>query len=205
MKCFLPLSTTLLMAATMWAQSAQVQSAQVQSAQVPIDFEQLAKKAEQVTRISLDKDAIQMAMWLIPKNGDTAKLRKVIENLQGIYVRSYTFDKDGDFSSSDLDPLRRIITGSGWSCLVSVHKKKTGEDTDLCLRKDKDRILGLAIINAEPKELTVVNILGAITPEEFSQLQEFFDIPTINIEKPQARDKPKDPKDKPDKGKPDQD
>jgi hypothetical protein len=202
MKRFLLSSTALLMTTAIWAQSAQV----------PIDFEQLAQKADQVTRISLDRDAIRMAMWLIPKDGDTAKVRKVIENLQGIYVRSYTFDKGGDFSSSDLDPLRKIITGSGWSCLVSVHKKKTGEDTDLCLRKDKDRILGLAIINAQPKELTVVNILGAITPEEFSQIQEFFDIPAINIEKPQTKDKPKNPKDKPknskdtqDKNKPDPD
>ena len=184
MKRLIQLSTALLIASAIWAQSAQV----------PIDFEQLEKKASDSTKISLDKDFIQMALWVIPKKPETEKLRKVVSNLQGIYIRSYTFDKEGDYSPSDLAPLRKTITGSGWSCLVSVHNKKTAEDTDLCLRKDKDRILGLAIINAEPKELTVVNILGAITPEEFSQFQEFLDTPKINIEKPKPKhnDKPKD-------------
>jgi hypothetical protein len=182
MKRLIQLSTALLIASAIWAQSAQV----------PIDFEQLEKKASDSTKISLDKDLIQMALWVIPKKPETEKLRKVVSNLQGIYIRSYTFDKEGDYSPSDLAPLRKTITGSGWNCLVSVHNKKTGEDTDLCLRKDKDRILGLAIINAEPKELTVVNILGAITPEEFSQMQEFLDMPEINIEKSKPKDKPKD-------------
>jgi len=197
MKRFLLSSTALLMTTAMWAQSAQV----------PVNFEQLEEKAVQRTKISLNKDMIQIALWAIPKQEDTAKLRKVVSNLQGIYIRSYTFENEGDYSPSDLAPLRKTITGSGWNCLVSVHNKKSGEDTDLCLRKDREQILGLAIVHTEPKEVTVVNILGAITAEEFGQLQEYLEGPEINIEKPKPKDKPKDPKDKPrnSKDKPDND
>jgi hypothetical protein len=189
MKPFLQFSTTLLIAAAACAQSAQV----------PVDFEQLKDKANKTTNISLNKGTIQLALLVIPNKPETAKLRKAISNLQGIYVRSYTFDHEGDYSPSDLEPLRKTITGNGWDCLVSVHNKRKGEDTDLCLRKDKDQILGLAVINAEPKEVTVVNILGAITPEEFGEIQKWFELPEINIES--RPEKPK-PSDKPEKSKP---
>jgi hypothetical protein len=188
MKRLIQFIPVLLMASSMWAQSPQVQ----------LDFEDLEKKAsEEVVKINLSRSLIRLALpFLSDKDPDTAKIRKVVSNLQGIYVRSYTFDHEGAYSLSDLEPIRKTITGSGWSCLVSVHNKKSGENTDVCLRQDNDKILGLAILSAEPKKLTIVNILGAISQEEFEMLQGHLGIPEIDIgdktSKPKSKDKPKD-------------
>ena len=190
MKRFIQFLPALLMTTAMWAQSAQI----------PLDFGQLEKKASKATNVSINKSMFDLILRFLPKDDpDADKLRKVLSNLQGIYVRSFDFENEGDYSPGDLAPLRKIITGSGWNCLVSVHNKKTGEDTDFCLRQDKDKILGLAIISAEAKKLTVVNILGAITEDELEMLQGKFGVPEINLgdksSKPKSKDKPKDDED----------
>ena len=51
------------------------------------------------------------------------------------------------------------------------------------------RFEGLAILAAEPKELTVVNIIGIIDIEKLSKLEGQFGIPDLGIE-PDDADKP---------------
>src|SRR5258708_5906327 len=128
----------LFLSASLWAR---------QTPQIQLDFPRLAEKASETVNVSLNKGLLQLALMILPKDEpDTAKIRKLVSNLQGIYVRSYEFEKEGEFSIRDLDPLRKTITGTGWNCLVSVHSKKSNADTDVCLRQDGDKILGLAIV-----------------------------------------------------------
>jgi hypothetical protein len=185
MKKIIRVLPAILFAASLWAR---------QNPQVQLDLPQLADKASDTVTVSLNKNLLQMAAKLLPDDDpDTAKIKKLVANLQGIYVRSYEFDKEGEFSIRDLEPLRKTITGTGWNCLVSVHSKKSSSDTDVCLRQDGDKILGLAILSTEPKKLTIVNILGAITPEEIQMLQGQFGIPEMkDAVKSKKKDKEKD-------------
>jgi len=176
------------MTVTLWAR---------QSPQIPLDFPQLAQKATESVDVSLPKSLLSLAASIIPSSDpDAAKIKKLVSNLQGIYVRSYEFEKEGEFSLKDLDPLRKTITGRGWNCLVSIRNKKTNEDTNVCLRQEGEKILGLAILATEPKKLTIVNILGAITPEEINMFQGQFGIPEMNLPAKPSKNKEKE-KDKP--------
>src|SRR4051812_2576774 len=104
-----------------------------QSPRLPLDFPHLAEKATDTVNVSLGKDLINLAVKFIPKDDpETGKLVKLLQKLQGIYVRSYEFEKEGEFSTKDFEPVRKIITGSGWKCMVSVRSKRSGEDTDIC-------------------------------------------------------------------------
>jgi Domain of unknown function (DUF4252) len=192
MKRFIPFVPALLLTTAMWAQTPQIR----------LDFEDLERRAEEgkTVKIDLPKFLIRLALFALPENDpDTAKVRKLVSSLQGIYVRSYEFASEGAYSPSELESIRKTITGSGWTCIVSVHSKKSGENTDVCLRQNNDKILGLAILSAEPKHLTIVNILGSITQEEFETLQGHFGVPKISISdessKPKSKDKPKDDED----------
>jgi len=169
-----------------------------QNPQVPLDFPELAKKAIDTVNVSLPKSLLGLAASVIPSDDpDAAKIKKLLSNLQGIFVRSYEFDKEGDFSPRDLDPIRKIITGTGWNCLISVHSKKNSEDTDVCLRQDGEKILGLAVVSTEPKKFTIVNVLGSISPEDLALLRE-FGVPDVDSsskppkDKAKAKDKDKD-------------
>ena len=44
-----------------------------------------------------------------------------------------------------------------------------------------DQIGGLAVVSIEPKELTVVNIVGPINLEKLSQLEGSFGVPYLNL------------------------
>jgi len=199
MKRLLPFAVALLIAplfptSLAWAK---------QNPQVPLDFPELAKKAVDTVNVTLPKSLLGLAASIIPSDDpDAAKIKKLLSNLQGIFVRSYEFDKEGDFSPRDLDPIRKIITGTGWNCLISVHSKKNNEDTDVCLRQDGEKILGLAVVSTAPKKFTIVNVLGAISPEDLALLRE-FGVPDIDSsskppkDKFKAKDKDKDKNEEP--------
>src|SRR2546428_4934121 len=58
-------------------------------------------------------------------------------------------------SAADIDPIRKHLAGTGWSCLVSVHSKKNGgSDTDICLCLKGGGKLGMGILSTEAKNLT---------------------------------------------------
>src|ERR1035438_180591 len=121
-----------LLSAALWASGPQ---------QVPLNFDALEKKASNTVRVDLNMSLIKLAMRWMPKDDpDTAKMAKIVSNLQGVYVRSYEFDEEGAFSPDDLEPFRKTINGSGWNCLVHARNKKTGENSDICLRQDGDKV-----------------------------------------------------------------
>lgn len=54
--------------------------------------------------------------------------------------------------------------------MVNVEEKKSGETTNIYVMNEGGEAVGMAIVAAEPKELTVVNLVG---PIDFSQLGSF--------------------------------
>ena len=53
-----------------------------------------------------------------------------------------------------------------------------------------DQVSGLAVLATDPKELTVVNIVGPIDLEKLTQLEGQFGIPDLDLE-PHPKIKPK--------------
>jgi len=145
------------------------------------DFSALAKKASQSVNISLDPSMLGLASGLLnadPRSSDN-DVKSLINGVQGIYVRSYTFDKAGDYSKADVDAVRAQLVGPAWVSLVSTHDSQ--DDVDIYVRRNGQRTEGMAIITAEPKEFTIVNIVGDIDLAKLSQLQGKFGVPRIEV------------------------
>ncbi len=157
--------------------------AQAPPARFPFNLDQLAKDAEESVTVTLDRSLIELALKFLPKSDpDSAKVRQAVQGLNGIYVRSFQFKNEGAYSPSLVDSMRKQLIGPGWSRIVEVRGKD--ENVDVSLHQDGEKILGLVIISAEPKELTVVSINGDIRPEQLSELEGFAGIPRISgIEK----------------------
>jgi hypothetical protein len=139
-----------------------------------LDLTKLEKLASERVTVSLDKPMIEFAAKLLPKDDqDTQKLQTLIKNLDGIYVRVFSFADQKTYSESDVDALRKQL-GTGWSRLVEVR----GEDNvDFYVKRDGEKIKGFVLIAAEPLELTLVNIQGSIRPEQLNELEGFAGIP----------------------------
>jgi hypothetical protein len=131
----------------------------------------LEAKASNVTEVTLDKNMLGFASkFLDKKDSDQASAKQLINGLDGIYVRDYEFDKEGQYSMDDIDNLRKQFAGGEWVPMVHVHEKKSGESTDVMAKMVNGESRGMFILSAEPKELTIVLILGPIKMDQLGEL-----------------------------------
>jgi hypothetical protein len=148
-------------------------AAQAQMLKIPPSFDKLADKAEEVADVTLNANMLGMASkFLSDKDPDEKAAKKVVGGIKGVFVRSYKFAHEGEYSDADVELLRAQLRGPGWSCVVNVRSKKNRENTQVCL----------AIVATEPKELTIVTIAGAVDPEHLGALEGQFGIPKLNLD-----------------------
>lgn len=136
----------------------------------PVEKE-LAAKASNVTEVTLGKNMLAFAAkFMNDKDADQTATRQLIEGLDGIYVRNYEFDKEGQYSMDEIDKLRQYFETSEWTPIVRNREKKTGESTDVMMKMVNGESHGMFILSAEPKELSIVLILGPIRMDQLGQL-----------------------------------
>jgi len=137
----------------------------------PVEKE-LAARAANVTEVTLGKNMLGFAAkFMNGKDQDEAATRHLIEGLEGIYVRSYEFDKEGEYSMEEIAKLRQYFETSEWSPIVREREKSTGETTDVMVKLVNGESHGLFVLTVEPKELTIVLILGPIRMEDLGKLK----------------------------------
>lgn len=137
----------------------------------PIEKE-LAARASNVTEVTLGKNMLAFAAKFM--NGDNkndAATRRLIEGLDGIYVRDYEFEKPGEYSMVDINKLRQYFETPEWTPIVHERDVKSGETTDVMMKMINGESRGMFVLSAEPKELSIVMILGPIRMDELGQLK----------------------------------
>jgi hypothetical protein len=136
----------------------------------PVEKE-LAARASNVTEVTLGKNMLGFAAkFMNGKDQDEAATRHLIEGLEGIYVREYEFDKEGQYSMEDMQKLRSYFETSDWTPIVRSREKKSGESTDVMMKMVNGEAHGLFVLDAEPKELAIVLILGPIKMDDLQKL-----------------------------------
>lgn len=158
--------------------------AQAQDAKIPLEkFDYLAGKAEETVEVTLDERLLRLASkFFNPNDPAQAQIKELIVNLKGVYVRVFSFDKAGEYDVKELEPLRGQLRTPGWQKIVGVRSRRGGDNVDVHLRMNNDTIAGLAIIAADARQLTLVNIIGPIDLEKLSQLQGQLGIPKLDID-----------------------
>lgn len=146
------------------------------------EFSQLADKASNSVTITLDAALLAMAAKFLDGNDpEDAAAREAIKGLQGIYIRSYTFDQDFVYSAADIDSVVKQLSGPGWTRLVQTRSRKEHANVDIYIMMLDNRANGLALIASEPREFTIVNIVGSIDLDKLHKLQGHFGMPRLDI------------------------
>src|SRR5260370_25408886 len=168
-------------AIVMWA--AVLMPLAAQEIKIPANLERLASKAEDSGDVTLSGSMLRLAAkFFSDKDADTANIRKLIAGLDGVYVRSFTFAREGEYNMADVDAIRAQVQAPAWSRIVGVTSKRTGEDVDVFFKiGGGDKLVGIVIIAAEPRELTIVNIAGTIDPDQLVDLGGEFHIPRLQV------------------------
>ena len=165
-----------IFAATALSVPALAQTAQLH-APSPIEKE-LAARASNVDEITLDKKMLSFASQFMNHkqtinplaNQDADATRKLIESLDGIYVRDYEFDKEGQFTAEQAEQLRAYYETNEWSPMVRDRDRKTGESSDIMVKLVNGESHGLLILDIEPKEISIVLIMGPVHMQDLHKV-----------------------------------
>jgi ABC-type amino acid transport substrate-binding protein len=146
-------------------------------------LDHLAAKASQTVDVNIDERLMRLAAKAFDeKDPDEREVKKVIAGVKGIYVKSFEFDNDGQFTAADVEAIRAQVRGPGWTRVVNVTSKKEG-NVEVYLLMNGETVGGLTVLSTEDRELTIVNIVGPVDLEKLAKLEGQFGVPDLGIEK----------------------
>ena len=145
-----------------------------QSFQIPDRIEQLAPKARESVNITLDGPLLQLASQFMGANEQEVK--QLVSNLKAVHVRSFEFNREGQFSDADVESVR-VQLRTGWSRIIDTREE--GEHLEIYVKRDKEQLGGVVILSAERRELAIVHIDGPINLKQLSLLGGHLGIPVI--------------------------
>jgi len=164
---------------------ANAQDSRIQTA----SLDHLAAKASESVDVNVDERLMKMAAKVFSdQDADERKIKKLVEGLKGIYVRSFEFDASGQYTDADLESIRTQLRGPGWTRMVNVTSKKDGK-LEVYLLFHGDMVNGLAVLHSDEKELTIVNIVGPVDLDKLAQLEGQFGVPELGIESQKPKTK----------------
>jgi len=155
--------------------------AQAQEFKLPPDVEKLSAKAKETVEVNMEGPMLHWASkFLSAEDPEEQKAAELVKNLHGIYVRSFEFDHEGIYSSDDVESLRSQFRSPTWARVVGVRSQRDGENVDVFFKLEGEKMAGIVIVAAEPKELTFVNIVGPLEVDQLADLSGEFGIPKLN-------------------------
>jgi hypothetical protein len=179
----MPLLAVLLVFAP--AVVAQAQTSRIQMG----GLEHLTAKASQTVDVNIDERLMRLAAKVLDdKDENERQVKKLVEGLKGIYVKSFQFETDGQYVAADVETIRTQLRGPGWTRLVNVTSKKEGV-LEVYLLFNGDQVGGLAVLHTDDRELTVVNIVGPVDVDKLAKLEGQLGIPELGIESPKNKTK----------------
>jgi len=152
-----------------------------QDVKIPDQIDKLSAIAKETVNITLDGPLLQLAgQFLSSKNADDRRVKNVISKVKAIHVRTFEFDRTGEYSEGDVAAYRSQLRSPAWSRIVDTVNREDREHVEVFVKQEKGKVAGVSIIAAEPKELTIVTIDGAIDLAQLAALGGQFGIPKID-------------------------
>jgi hypothetical protein len=154
-----------------------------QDARLRLDhLDKLAAKATETINIGLDSSLLRLAAGILSdRSAEEAAVKELLQGIREIQVRSYEFASSGAYTDADVQAIRQQLAGPAWSRIVGVRSDSKGEDIEVYVLRGKDRAEGIAILAAEPHQLTVVNIVGSLDLAKLAALGGQFGIPRLTF------------------------
>ncbi len=196
-KAFVLVTTTFILAAASLAAAASAkgraqssqssqpsQPSQSSAGRLRLDsLERLAPKAADSVNIEIDDFLIRFAgSMLSGEDADDRTVKELIEGLRGVYVRSYEFKTEGQFADADVSAIREQLRGPGWRRVLDVEKRGIDfGDAEVYVASSGGRVEGFALLVVEPKELTVVNLVGTLDLDKLRRLADDLDFPRVRV------------------------
>jgi hypothetical protein len=166
-------------------------------------LDKFAERADKVIDVTVDEQLLRLAASFLneKRSPDEGKIKEMILGLKGVFVKRFEFEKEGEYTMADVESIRSQLSSPAWSKIANVRSKREG-NYDVSIMSEGSVIKGLAVLAAEAKAFTVVNVVGPIDLAKLSELEGKFGIPHFGLEQipgVTVTDKKKDKTSTPDK------
>jgi hypothetical protein len=147
-------------------------------------LDKLGEKAVESIDVTIDERLLRLAATFLSskRSPDEAKIKELVAGLKGVYVKRFVFEREGEYAGGEVEGIRSQLNASTWSKVVGVKSRK-GQNVDVYIMSEGSVVKGLAVLAAQPKEITVVNIVGPIDLDKLMQLEGHLGIPRLGLEK----------------------
>ena len=106
---------------------------------------------------------------------DDPETRDLLRDLDGVRIRIYEIERNPDKVAARLQHMQSGLLEDGWDPVLLVREE--GEETHLLVKIRGDRILGLTLLTMEEdSEVVVINLMGDIRPQSFSNVMVALDV-----------------------------
>lgn len=158
-------------------------TAQAQDMRLQLDsLDKLEPRATESVDVSLDGKLLDIAKaFLKSDDPEEAAVKDLVGGLKGVYVKSFEFDKEGEYSASELDSVRAQLRAPGWTRMFGARSKKQNENLEVYMMMSGNIVNGITVISTEPKQLSVIQIIGSIDLAKLVRLSGKFGIPSLDI------------------------
>jgi hypothetical protein len=149
------------------------------------NFNHLRAKANDSVNVTIGGPLLRFASHIaanhVDEDTDSEEMAalSILKDVTSVQVRNFSFNEDDAYSMADVDSVRKQLDAPCWSHLVQQHKREPREDTDVYMCLEDGKIKGIAVIASEPREFTIVNVIGNIDIDKLSKLEGQFGIPKV--------------------------
>jgi hypothetical protein len=151
--------------------------------QFHFNLDHLTGKGIDAVDVSLNHNMLQFAAKFMDGNdAEEAKVKSLIMGIEGIYIKSFKFKKEGAWSPADLEKIRVQLKAPEWSRIVGVQSSDQN-NIEVYLRTENSKVSGVAILSSGPTELTVANLVGNIDLDAIAELGGHLGIPKVEKKK----------------------
>jgi Domain of unknown function (DUF4252) len=147
-------------------------------------LDKLAVKAKEVNRVSLNQSQLRAALQMMPAGEgagkNTEQMRKLVSGLASVEVRNFEFAQKGQYSDADVTAVRRQMERMhGWAKIID--SKEENERAEVFMLTEDNRPMGIAVIDAEPTEVSVVFIRGSVSLGDLGNLGGLMGLPHMQL------------------------
>lgn len=152
------------------------------------NLDALARQASDSVDITLDTGLLRLAASFLEDGKDDQALKELIGGLEGIYVKSFEFDRDGLVPERDVESIRAQLGRGNWKRLVGIKSAREASNAEVYAWVDQGVSRGLAVLLSEPRQLTIVNVVGRIDLEKLRKLEGQLGVPKLGIDQGPPKD-----------------
>ena len=135
--------------------------------------------AKSSTEVNLDRKMLGMAAKFVGSDSDDKDEKddaKLAGKLDFVIVRSYEYEKPGQYNMADVEEFQKRLETGGWSHIVKT--RSATDNTDVCVKTDDNGAFSeLVVISAEPTELTFVHLKGHMSINELTRAGSKYGVP----------------------------